>query len=427
MITIKLPYTSTLEDREHIRQLQKVQSPMIRCAYKQASYGLAEIEVRKEVRSRSVMSSLDSWFQQSAVKSGIGMFKADHELKVESRVFGGRKNLIRRSKGLITQEEFSEMRILPLYCIGESLPRGNRKFEFGKNLIVFKPSKGIRIGLTLPKMRKNWDSLWGNAVRLANEKLIPITVSLTKDHICLSFDEKKVKELSSSSAKTPLKTRYAGIDLNPNYVGVSVFDGKKLISSKLFSLVELTGKEKSDDKILHETREIATDIGKWLNHLRVSKVICEALSFASGDRGFGKNFNRLTKNQWKRESFTSIIEKYVEVIYINAAYSSTIGNLLNPELPDPVAASAEIARRGFEVVMSKSKKFYPELISKADLADRWKETVFPEMMNWKEVHDFVKKIAKLRYRNPLPPEESFRIFSSCASKVYVVDNFTHKL
>ena len=109
MITIKLPITyHSSEDVDLIISIQRLQSSMIRSAYKAASFGLAEISVREELRNRFSSTQLDSWFQQSAVKSGIGMYKADVELGNSIRIFGGKHNFIRRSKGLISNEEWKE-------------------------------------------------------------------------------------------------------------------------------------------------------------------------------------------------------------------------------------------------------------------------------------------------------------------------------
>ena len=54
--------------------------------------------------------------------------------------------------------------------------------------------------------------------------------------------------------------------------------------------------------------------------------------------------------------FVSILEKYFKINSVNAAYSSTIGNILNDMYADPVASSIEIGRRGYE--------FYNQYISK---------------------------------------------------------------
>ena len=420
MITIKLPITyHSSEDADLIISIQRLQSSMIRSAYKAASFGLAEISVREELRNRFSSTQLDSWFQQSAVKSGIGMYKADVELGNSIRIFGGKHNFIRRSKGLISNEEWKECRLLPLYLIGESPAKGNRKFNFFNDHIVFKPWHGKKIELQLPTLRKNWAKLWSHAVLLAEQKCLPITVSLDSKFVYLTFDDEKVKHSLKSTPKS-IKNRYAGIDMNPNYIGISIFDNDKLIDTKLFSLSNLTGKESDPDKLKYETIQIGHAIGKWLKHLRVDKLFIEELSFKQGSLGKGKNLNRLCKNQWKRTTLVSILKKYYPKLFeINAAYTSTIGNLLNPTLPDPIAASAAVAKRGFEVVIKKSKKFYPELPVKKELEDRWKETEFPDFKTWKELHDFIKNMG-LKYRVPIPDREGFRIFQSRSSLIGVL-------
>lgn len=416
MITISLPINLSKEDQDYIFELQKLQSPMIRSAYKFACDNLKEIEVRGKLRDR-FDGILDSWYQQSAVKYGMGQAKADKELGVFSRIFGGKKNLIRRSSGYISNEEWKECRLTPLYLIGESPAYGNRKFDFFVDRIIFKPFKSKKIEIILPNMRKNYMKMWAEAVRLSLEKEIPITISLTKFRINITFDNKRVKT-SINKFQPPVKNRYAGVDLNPNYIGISIYDNHVLVSTRLFSLKDLTGKNINENKLQHETIEIGHSIGKWLKSQQVDFVFCEKLTFDNASLK-SKNLNRLCKNQWKKTVLLESINKYFKIYYVNAAYSSTIGNVLNTTLPDPVAASAEIARRGFEIVIQKSKKFYPELPTKEYLQDLWKETEIFSVKTWKELHDWIKN-AKLKYRVPLPPVESFRIFQSRHSRVGVL-------
>lgn len=424
MITLKLPIKLNDEDKKFIHELQEFQSPMIRSAYKLASREIPEIEVRGEIRERFIESKLDSWFQQSAVKAGSWMYKADVEigkLKNEDkspikRVFGGKLNFIRRCKDLISNAEWKEARLLPIYSIGESDRLGNRKFNLEFDKIEFKPWHNKKVFIQLPKMRKNWKSLWETAVKLAKEKKIPITISLDTKFVYLSFDDSKVKEEIKNKIK-PIKNRFAGIDLNPNYIGISVFDKEVLIETKLFSLKELTGKHTSASKLEHETREIGHSIGQWLRHLRVDKLFIESLSFKQGDKKLGKNFNRLTQNQWKRASFEAVLSKYFKLYKINAAYTSTIGNILNQELPDPIASSTEIAKRGYRIVILKNKQFYPKLPDMGYLKDLWKESDIPLVTTWPELHSWVKN-SKLKYRVPIP--SVFRTFSSPTSYVGVL-------
>lgn len=308
--------------------------------------------------------------------------------------------------------------MLPLYFIGDAASKGNRKFKFGVDSVIFKPWKGKEIQIELPSLRKNWSKPWQQAVVMANNKELPISVSLNKDYIFLCFDDAKVKS-KIKPIKKPILTRYAGIDMNPHYIGVSIHDGGRLIETKLFSLKKLTGKNVNENKLEHETREIGHAIGRWLQHTQVKTLFIEKLSFEDGSLGKGKNLNRLCKNQWKRSTLKATLSKYFKLYEINAAYSSTIGNVMNPTLPDPVAASCEIARRGYELIIQKSKKFYPELPAMTHLKDLWKETEVPVVGSWKELYDWIKN-SGLKYQVSLPDEESFRNFQSPKSLVGVM-------
>lgn len=418
MITLKFPIHLADEDQQFIKELQQQQSPIIRSAYKQSTYGLAEISVRSEIRTR-FDKQLDSWFQQSAIKSGMGMFKSDFETKRTSRIFGGKKNFIKRLTGRITNEEWKDLRLLPLYLIGEAPQRGNRKFSFENDHVIFKPWRDKKITINLPKMNKNWSNLWSGAVIMAYNQALPITVSLKSNFICLTFDDAKVKE-TIKSIPSAIKNRYAGIDLNPNFIGISVFDKDRLVETKLFSISELTGKNKNENKISHETHEIGIVVGQWLKHLRVDKVFVEQLNFKTESLGKGRNLNRLCKNQWKKSKFISSLKKFYPKLYeINAAYTSTIGNVLNPTLPDPIAASTAIAKRGYELVIKRSKQFYPVVPTLKYLEDLWKETTIPVFTTWKELHDWIKNTG-MKYRVPIPSRKVFRIFSSPRSLVGVL-------
>ena len=155
-----------------------------------------------------------------------------------------------------------------------------------------------------------------------------------------------------------------------------------------------------------------------MKHLRVDKVFVEELKFKNGDKKKGKGFNRLVINKWKRSTFDRILAKYYKTYKVNAAYSSTIGNVLNPTLPDPVAASTEIARRGYRLTISKNGQFYPELPAKSYIEDRWKKPDVPDFKEWKELHDWLK-LTGLKYRVDVG-SSMFRTFESRRSCVFFV-------
>lgn len=115
----------------------------------------------------------------------------------------------------------------------------------------------------------------------------------------------------------------------------------------------------------------------------------------------GRKFNRLCKNLWKRNILIDNLEKrskinFQKLFKINPAYSSFIGNLQNEHI-DPVNASIEIGRRGYEIIIKKSKKFYPNIWIKDLLKHQWKEKVNELPNTWKELFEIIKNF-KLKYR-----------------------------
>ena len=160
MKTIKLPIFLADNDSTYITKAQALQSPMIRTAFNAAMAGTKQIDIRADLRTK-FPNQLDSWFQQSAVISGMGMAKADKELGVKHRIFGSKDNFNKLRAGLITKEEYTARRLLPLYVIGEAANTGNRKYNFDpiKLEVTFKPHQGKAIHIKLPDMRKSYRKL----------------------------------------------------------------------------------------------------------------------------------------------------------------------------------------------------------------------------------------------------------------------------
>jgi len=77
---------------------------------------------------------------------------------------------------------------------------------------------------------------------LVNTKQITITVSLNKENVYLTFDESKIIDCNFKDLK---KNRVLGIDMNPNYIGMSVLefdenDQFKVLDKHVFDLTKLT-------------------------------------------------------------------------------------------------------------------------------------------------------------------------------------------
>jgi hypothetical protein len=90
----------------------------------------------------------------------------------------------------------------------------------------------------------------------------------------------------------------------------------------------------------------------------------------------------------------SVIYGY-ELIEVNPAYSSFIGNLFygNSTTPDMIASSIEIARRGYKKY---SKGWFYPIFSIEHLNEQWKQTL-SGIEDWKTAFNQVKK-SKLKYR-----------------------------
>ena len=421
-VTMKIPHNG---DVSALLSFRKEQSKVYRLAYKMVSRGLTELQIRHDLKKLNIGVNVDSWLIQSAIKKATGQFKADFELDqingtdvAGKRIFGGKKNFYDRLNGKISQEEFRTNRIENFKSIGEAPRKGNRKASFNTDSITIKPKQGIKVEIPLPSLRGKFKQNYDKIVELTSLKKMPVTVEVNESFIYLSFDANFLKD--EKRVKAPIKGRHLGVDLNPNYIGVSFYDQRKaIIDTRLYNFKSLTGKNINHDKLKHEIREVAIQIGKMAQHYQLEYLFVEELKFKQGDKNKGKNFNRLTSSQFLYKEFIRMLSKYGKVVEVNAAYTSTIGNIMNDQYPDPIAASMEVARRGIESrVVKGSNAFYPPMVSHSKLQNRWKEEEVPEFETWIELHNWLK--TGVRYRVPIPEVGMFRVFNSKQSKVLVL-------
>ena len=297
MKTIKLPIEySNKDDLTIISEYIRLQNNVIRIAYNRFKDNYSEKEIRNYLKSMNLNSeliSIDSWFIQSAIYKAKEMFNKDLDVFKSSgifpkRIFGSKNNLIKRSKGLISKEEFKNNRILPLLIIGEAPNKGNRKFNFTNiKFIEFKPFNKCRINIDFPKLRKNIKSELESLIKFSNLNEIPYQIQLSDKFIWITFDNFKLEELEKENKYAPIKNRYCGIDLNPNFIGFSVKDplSDKIIHTEQIDLKKLTGKNTCPNKLNHETIEIFHYIGRKLKSLNVEYIFLEDLNFKNGNKG----------------------------------------------------------------------------------------------------------------------------------------------
>lgn len=430
MTTIKLPYTFS----EDITTILKQYSSIVHYSYNRLLEGSTEKDIRALIKGLNNIETLNSWIIQCGIRDAKAIRARTRDSKI---VFGGKFNLRQRLKGKISKEEYRLKRLMPINIQGEELYNGNRCFKLDiieNNRIIFKLSKNKHIEFKLPALRPNFKKSLHKLQELNNVKYrnkgYTYTVRFDLKYIYIMFKEFKEPE---SILK---ESRYIGIDMNPDTIGISVLDNGKVLHAQEFSLKKIFGDTigsslASDslkmkyfqNKLKFETLEISKSISQLAKQFKCKSVFIEDLEFKNPLSI--KVSNRKNKNLWKRTLFVSNLNKRLHILgvnlyKINPAYSSFIGNLQH-EYTDAINASIEIARRGSEYHLRKNTKgFYPPLAVK----HRWKKMATTHT-EWKSLFSQIKN-SKLKYRVSLNEvsKYNFKVFKQNSSHKSRVLNYS---
>lgn len=386
----------------------RIFSSIVRVSFNRYQDGMNEKEVRAYCNARF---NHNSWFIQSAIKEGAALYKLNGNKRI---LFGGKNNLRKHMRGLIDKTTFKYRRMFPIGIQGEKRCKGNRlfSFELDNQRLIYKPSKERHVELRFLPMRKKVAAELSKVQELAEHNKITISVKMTDKYVWLTYDETVIRD---ERYKKLQSRRVLGIDMNPNYIGMSVIEFNKndeftVLHKQVFDLSKLTissGKASSDvaskyltNKLKHETIAIAHEISKRVNVWKCKTIAIEDLSIKPKDLKKGKKLNKLCNNKWERRLFVNKLKmlanlhKY-EVVEVNPAYSSIVGNFAygSENTPDMVAASIEIARRAYKKF--EQGWFYPRFsIQFRD--EQWKQTL-GSVENWKELFRKIKETG-LKYR-----------------------------
>ena len=421
MKTIKLKIMNTIDLDYELRTYNSV----VHFAYNRFHDDdtVKEKDVRSQV-NQLFKGKLNSWLLQCAIKDGKAIQERQDNKKV---IFGGKTLYKIYLRKLINKEEFNKQRQLPLSSQGEMLQKGNRMFDFhfDNQSLTFKISKKKHVDIQLGNIHRKLQNELNKLNELCYDKKTTVSIRLNNDYIWITYDEKL---LSKSLKFNELKdNRVMGLDLNPNYIGLSVIefdkeDKFKVLYKQVFELKELTDKTVSKNKRHYEIIKICHTINDLINYWKCKKLSIEELNIKSSDKGQGKNFNRLCNNVWDRSLATnklmmlSNIYGY-ELVKVNPAYSSFIGNLVygDKTTPDMIAASIEIARRSYKKY--ERNWFYP-VFNIDCLDEQWKQTL-TGVKDWKTAFSEIKK-SKVKYRVLLNDIIQNAVFSKFNRKSKVI-------
>lgn len=406
MKTISFKIETNDQLQKIISEDSRICSAMRRFAFNRFQDGIKQREIYQIINDKF---DCNCHLKNSALRSANGLFTLNKDKKVH---FG---KFLRFQRGLITKDELKDSRNTGIISEGEMNQKGNRLFKIDveNSKFIYKRSCKEHYDLKIvEKLSDKRKQILEKIQMLMSEKKIPVTFRLKKDHIYISYDEKIVEK--EKQFKGLFKNRVLGIDLNPNYFGISIIEFNKndkyhVIHKEVLDLNEL--QKKSKNKIHHELYEINHHILKLCKQWHVSKLAIEDLKFKRSDKFWNKDLNRLCRNKFRysfvKSHLTTLCNVYgVELIEVNAAYSSIIGNFKHGSdtCPDMIAASIEIARRAY-------KKFekgwiYPKIVNNQRiqevLGNQWKEELGLAYMSWKGLSGIIKK-SKLKYRFQLQP------------------------
>ena len=435
MKTIKLPYKCNI-DKNILFDLMNQQSNIVHIAYNQFKNGMEEKDVRLYIKNMNNIH-LGSWLIQCAIKKASYLWKKDKETKVIS-CFGGKHLFKKLSQKKISKDEWKRKRLFPIMSQGEQNQKGNRlfKLDFENRKIYFNLDRKNKFEIDINwNYHKNYLYELEQVNRLAKEKKIAISIEMDFEYVYITFDESKIYNIPERNDL--LQKRILGIDMNPNYIGWNISEFNKnekqnILTTGIYVIKNLTQNLKvsgcyktskwQNNKRKFELTNIAKNIVHIANHWKCKKISIEDLNTKTNNKGNGKNFNRLCNNKWNRTEFITALKKQcylynIELVEVNPAYSSFIGNLIYSKYPDMIAASCEIARRGYFKYIK--GKFYPDLITDEVLTNKWKDAKYWMYSNWIELYDIIKK-SKLKYRIPLDNNLKSYRFKTYKSLVYII-------
>lgn len=316
------------------------------------------------------------------------------------------------------KERFHDKRYnKPLFlrgCCEDS--HGNRKAELNvidNNAIILKFNRNEHFEIKLPELSKQHKEHLSKLQDLCDQHKGCFSLEVNNEYVYIIFEESYVR---SEKAHKFIENRNLTVDLNPNYIGLTIcdwsgIDTKKIIYKEIIDISKLSALKQDaykKNKRDYETSEVNRHIIELAQHYQCEFIAFEKLDIEAQDHSRGKRFNRLVNNCWNRAKLLNNLIKRCVIINIKyqgvlAMYSSFIGQMLNETEYDSIAASLELSRRAYlynKAIKEKRKPrgiVYPKF-DVSILPTRWKERAMEEgIKSWKGLCQSLKK-SKTRYR-----------------------------
>lgn len=338
---MKTVITGTIHegDFESLKQIMRDQSSCKRYAYQRIHKdNLKGNDIKVACKPR-YMDVLNQRYIADAVLRA-SMINQEHS------IFGGKKNWKKLISGLITKEEWRDIRDLELYSRGDRTKRGN------PNIRVYKTLEGyrLRVGLSKPRefitFKLYIPAKFQEQIDLYNDCYdVRIKHKNEKFYVYIGIEIPEIKPIYK------LSNGAVGIDANPDGLALVEVDRQgNLVKHEYLSNQRIQfarhNKRKNDIEDLAlqvVNKAILSDKG----------IVIEDLKFNDKAKSKNKKFNRMRHNFIYSQLLIAIerraIKDGVEIKKINPAFTSIAGILKYQDmysLNRHTAAALVIARRG---------------------------------------------------------------------------------
>ena len=418
MFTIKLPIQNKEVITKHLDYIKQY-NHVLRFAYNriQEDNELKAKDINKLIKEKmNNINLLDASIISYAVIEAFGMKDKPNV------IFGGKKLFEQRCKGKITNEEWKIKRLVPMMLIGrKSDPYGNRKVKLDvidNNQIIIKLNRNTHFTINLPKLNKNFKQHLYRIQELCENKEAYFTIKFDLDNVYIMIEETFLQDKEYTPQVK--ENRVMGIDLNPNYIAISITDYNKeddsydVIFKSIFDFKDINNLKHSkyqSNKRKHEVLQCCKRIVNYAKGYNVEVISIEQLDMKGKEHNKGKHFNKLVNNYWIKRAFIDNLTKRcninkIKLIEVYPHYTSFIGQLNHPDDYDSVGASIEIGRRGYlfnRMYKKKDMKVSNIMFPAFDLrflADRWKKTLGSSFQKdtWVALYNYMKNKSGLSYR-----------------------------
>lgn len=386
MITIKKPHN--IEDSKFKELLDKYNN-IVRYSYnrrvKDGIRKLSDLEKHVKLNMNNIECLDASWIKAAVKKST--------ELNTDKKLyFGGKYNFFKRKFNKLT----NYCKNLPMEMRGSSLDKGNRKAKLNGNIFVFKPFKGLEFEIEL-KLSNNEQKMLDIIEEESRLSKNYFNFEINDKFIWISFNEPVLEKHNFRA------DRYLGIDLNPNWIAISIMDhGNQEVYKELIDLRQLNKMSKSKKE--YELSCLNKHIISICKGYSVECVCLEDINIRSSNKGLGRRYNKMVNNDWMRNYLVNNLVKWLTINSIkhqmvNPYYTSFIGQVKNECDYDSIAASKEVAYRGWIMNNGFEVSRYVKDFLSGLVATRWKE-MLPDINTYEEMylHFKSKKKSKHSYR-----------------------------